>query len=57
MLFYCFNFRIRGDRSKDMNPNEGRVEIFQSNKWGLVCDYYWDLPDAMAVCKQLGFLK
>ncbi|KAG3292472.1 antigen WC1.1-like [Ictidomys tridecemlineatus] len=32
----------------------GRVEIFQKNSWGTICDQGWDLNDAHVVCRQMG---
>ncbi|XP_048460501.1 scavenger receptor cysteine-rich type 1 protein M130-like [Rhincodon typus] len=45
----------RGPRLVGGNDTcSGRLEILQGDTWGTVCDTYWDLQDAAAVCNQLG---
>ena len=34
---------------------EGRVEVCKSGEWGTICNYNWNNPEALVVCRQLGF--
>ena len=39
-------------------PHKGYLEMFHSNKWGLVCDGgSWTVEEAEVVCRQLGFRR
>ncbi|KAL5007147.1 hypothetical protein ScPMuIL_015953 [Solemya velum] len=38
------------------NENHGRLEVLVEEKWGTVCDEWFDLHDARVACRQLGYL-
>ncbi|XP_055957650.1 von Willebrand factor D and EGF domain-containing protein-like [Patella vulgata] len=43
--------------ARGSKPNEGRVEFYQSNRWGTICDDGWGPEEASVVCWELGFKR
>ena len=48
------DLRLAGTGTSSM---QGRIELCNNNQWGTVCDDSWGTPDAMVVCRQLGYSR
>ncbi len=38
-----------------VTENEGRVEVCFDNHWGTICDDQFEVPEAIVICRQLGY--
>jgi hypothetical protein len=48
-------FKLRIVNSSVSNPSMGRLEIFHNDKWGTICDDYFDINATQVACRMLGF--
>ena len=39
----------------DGTDGNGVLEIYHNNEWGIICDDFFDQPDAEVACRQLGY--
>ena len=60
-LYYAFvdtsapvtvSVRVQGGNQ----PYNGRVEVMYNGEWGTICNSGWDINDARAFCRQLGYV-
>lgn len=49
--------RLISQTGRTDNLTAGRLEILIDNQWGTVCDNAFNLYDANAACRQLGFSR
>ena len=55
LLLVCENHDGKVRLLDGLRESEGRVEIYFSGSWSVVCGDEWYLDDANVVCRQLGY--
>ena len=54
-LALCQDGQIRLTGSQ--SDRSGRIEVCFNRRWGTVANHYWDYPEAIVVCRELGFAE
>ena len=46
------DFPVRVQSTLEEDPSTGRVEVWNNEKWGLVCFSGWGIHDVIVVCRE-----
>jgi deleted-in-malignant-brain-tumors protein 1 len=55
LTIYCIFFIDIIYLSGGGHPYEGTIHLKHNNAWGSVCDDFFEVNDAIVVCRMLGY--